>query len=54
MTVYDTRSKFVAFTAAFETIYTVISEWGSLYVVCDDGKVIVVVVAGVAGVRQLI
>ncbi len=39
VTVYDTRNKFQAFMAGFEDVYTVLSEWGSLFVVCADGKV---------------
>ena len=39
VTVYDTRNKFIAFAAGFEMVNQIICEWGSLFILQNDGKV---------------
>ncbi|XP_064597137.1 vacuolar protein sorting-associated protein 11 homolog [Liolophura sinensis] len=38
VTVYDIQNKFIGYSAPFPEVVDVVSEWGSLYVVCGDGK----------------
>ncbi|XP_041030262.1 vacuolar protein sorting-associated protein 11 homolog isoform X2 [Carcharodon carcharias] len=39
LTIYDLDNKFIAYTAAFDDIVDVLSEWGSLYVLTSDRKI---------------
>ena len=39
VTVYDIQNKFIAYSAPIPEVSQVMSEWGSLYVLCHDGKV---------------
>lgn len=39
VTVYDTRNKFIAFTASFKDVVHVLSEWNTLYILTGDGLV---------------
>jgi vacuolar protein sorting-associated protein 11 len=38
VTIYDTRNKFIAFTASLSDVTQVFSEWGTLFVLQGDGK----------------
>lgn len=40
VTVYDTRNKFIAFAASLHDVTHVFSEWGSLFVLQGDGKLV--------------
>ena len=35
---YDTRNKFIAFHAGFSDVTHVLAEWGTIFVLCGDGK----------------
>ncbi|XP_048417987.1 vacuolar protein sorting-associated protein 11 homolog isoform X2 [Stegostoma tigrinum] len=39
LTIYDLDNKFIAYTAAFDDIVDVLSEWGSLYVLNSNRKI---------------
>lgn len=38
VTVYDIQNKFIAYSAPFPAVVAIISEWGTLYVLSQDGK----------------
>lgn len=39
MTVYDIQNKFIAYSAPYTDMVDIVSEWGSLYIIAGDGKV---------------
>ena len=40
VTVYDIQNKFIAYSAPYPDVIGVVSEWGSLYILSGDSKVI--------------
>lgn len=41
LTIYDVRNKFIAYSCPLPKIFAVFTEWGSLYVVCWNYKVVI-------------
>lgn len=39
VTVYDIQNKFIAYSAPYTDMVDIVSEWGSLYIIAGDGKV---------------
>eukprot|EP00053_Salpingoeca_punica_P016663 m.158284 g.158284 ORF g.158284 m.158284 type:complete len:971 (+) comp17016_c0_seq1:203-3115(+) len=38
VTIYDVRNKFIVYAQAFNDVLFVLSEWGTVFVLCGDGK----------------
>lgn len=39
LTIYDIQNKFIAYSGPIPEILDILSEWGSIFVLCTDGKV---------------
>ncbi|EGC37991.1 hypothetical protein DICPUDRAFT_76416 [Dictyostelium purpureum] len=39
LNIYDLKNKYIGYTDKFETINHICSEWGSIFIICSDGKI---------------